>query len=545
MTKLLSARPRPFKSRKQGHTLLELVIAIGSTSVLLIGLASTLVIANRTATAPLLSRDTIESSSLARQLLQELSGARKIISHTSTQVTFLAGDVDGDGVLDQIHYELDGETLIRQVNQGDKVSLSERVQKFDLTLESSLRHTEFPLTEVVAAEALFGATDDTIPASKTLSSDLVSKDAKLIGQSFAASDFGNSVPSDALWWRLDALHVYMNAGSAHPNMWLRLQRGSGDDRPNSYPLSNSLTAAEATATKSGHIRCAFRLAEPIFQLQRTERLAFVIPDLDGFQPLTDSAPTRQFRSQDGGGSWQIENQGVTFVATGAYTKPSAVKSTDRYYWERARVSLRVGGQGNAHLSAATSFEKRPLDHKAQWQARFDTNPLLIDENGDNVADWSANAFDATQLAQGTWMAPAHAATISTAPSSSFTGDVEVHLICQSLQAHSSGVVLELPLHRTGTKSQRVQLHVGSGTNQRQTLRIITGESNLRTIVRDLPERLLHIRLTSAAELGKFAVWIDDRYVGTFDHETINSAQSSASISVRGASAIDLLEVTEF
>ena len=122
---------------RRGYTLIELIVSIGSASVLTAGLASAVIVANGGLSAPE-SPDgqRLDASDVHRQLLSDLRHAQSFSERTDTAVTFTVPDRDGDGFPDTLRYAWSGppnNLLEFSMNGGTSVTLAEDVQDFELS----------------------------------------------------------------------------------------------------------------------------------------------------------------------------------------------------------------------------------------------------------------------------------------------------------------------------------------------------------------------------------------------------------------------------
>jgi hypothetical protein len=527
---------------------LETVIAIGSVSVLFVGLASTLMIANRTATAPILSRATVSGSSIATRVLSDLRSATRIISHSDHHIEFVNPDRDGDAIVDVVRYDYSAadHQLTRQLNSGTVEILSDDVRTCTFAVTSSETEETIPLTTESSTANLFGTTPWLPPFTVMTPAETFDVTSpNLVGQTFSAAQF-NAIPADALWWRIDTIHCYTLDFSPNPAMWLQLRGGASDHRPTGIAVTRQL---KPTTAGFGVVRYSFRLPEPICHLSNSEQLSVVLPDLPR-QLTIDSVQGDMCRSTNAGATWEHEFKTLQYAVTGSYTTVTSTNKISQRAFTRVELTLQIGDQSSALIHTGTPLMNEPPDQINRWQARFDTDPTSVDDNADGVADWTASSFDEAELSQGSWQAPQSSVELRTASTHDFAGDVDVQLVVRCEQDKTPfGVFAAFPFHRDGAKCRGVALALGRQSDGLQSLRLYGGatvSAPMHTIVRDLPNRLIHVRLLSLAQLGQVVLWVDGRYLGSYPSDSVAWSDQFASLRTMNSSAqIDLFEISEF
>ncbi|MFO7904460.1 MAG: hypothetical protein R6U98_17490 [Pirellulaceae bacterium] len=120
-----------------GHTLVELVVAMGAATLLLAGLASTIFIASRA-----LDHDrsaAVQSTQAERALadvMSDLHHASSFSERAATAVTFQVPDRDGDTLPETMRYSWPdgpGSPLLVRINGGVEATAVENVDHFNLT----------------------------------------------------------------------------------------------------------------------------------------------------------------------------------------------------------------------------------------------------------------------------------------------------------------------------------------------------------------------------------------------------------------------------
>ena len=122
---------------RSGHTLVELVMAMGSATFLMGGLASTIYIASHAldgaGSAPIQTLTAAENND---DLMADLQYALSFSERTANAVTFQVPDRDGDELPETIRYSWSGtpgDPLLMEYNGGPPATLVDDVQQLDLT----------------------------------------------------------------------------------------------------------------------------------------------------------------------------------------------------------------------------------------------------------------------------------------------------------------------------------------------------------------------------------------------------------------------------
>jgi len=128
------AKPDTLRTRP-GHTLVELVTALGVTGILLLGVASAMLIASKAADPESPLRNTHAGAATLARIAEDLRFATGFTRRGSRAVTFTVADRDGDGAEETIKYSwsnTNGDPLLRQANGGAAVPILDDVHHFYL-----------------------------------------------------------------------------------------------------------------------------------------------------------------------------------------------------------------------------------------------------------------------------------------------------------------------------------------------------------------------------------------------------------------------------
>ncbi|GAB5405623.1 MAG: hypothetical protein Aurels2KO_38540 [Aureliella sp.] len=128
-----STSPQPCR---QGFSLMEMVVASASATVLLVGLASSVVVVSTAFDgADGGTSQTLDASLAVDELLSDLQYASTFTERTSTAVTFTVPDRDGNGVDETLRYAWDGTAgspLTRRLNNSAPEPIISEVAALDL-----------------------------------------------------------------------------------------------------------------------------------------------------------------------------------------------------------------------------------------------------------------------------------------------------------------------------------------------------------------------------------------------------------------------------
>ncbi len=260
------------RNRKRGpfgYSLVELVVAMASSTVLMGGLASTLYISSQaldvddSATA-----DTSRAAEVLADLTADLRHARRFSERTATAVTFTVPDRDGDLRSETIRYAWSGtpgDPLTYQTNGGSVVTLADNVQSFNLTgrtRQMSADAITIPVIPVVFEEftelkASTNATslaialppgtsaDDLLVACVATDADEVASLAPLAGWNIVDVGHEQGTVTFGTWWKL----ATAAESSTQTFTWANGQKGWGwIMRFTGHDTANPI---HATATASG------------------------------------------------------------------------------------------------------------------------------------------------------------------------------------------------------------------------------------------------------------------------------------------------------
>lgn len=127
-------------NNRRGYTLLELVIGLGSATLLCGGMASAISVASRGMEATDSPQaQTADVVTAQRQIARDLQHALRFTERTATAITLLVPDRDNNGLPESVRYAWSGtpgDPLTYSLNGGTPVNIEEDVQSFAFNFET-------------------------------------------------------------------------------------------------------------------------------------------------------------------------------------------------------------------------------------------------------------------------------------------------------------------------------------------------------------------------------------------------------------------------
>jgi type II secretory pathway pseudopilin PulG len=272
-----SRRAGVCRSRRHGYTLVELLVTLGTGSIVLAGLSSTLYISSQTLrTDSTATSDGSRSALALSQLTSDLRLALDFTERSSTAATFTVPDRTGDGAVDTIRYSWAGtdSPLLYQFNGGTAVTLIATVKQFSMTgLTRTVAATTCALPATIVAyaappegKAATAATSVTVnapvglaPGHFMLAAAVVDADATttlsapagwtLVGR---IKDSTNTVTT-GVWWKFATAseassYQFTWTGSRKAYAWITRFTGVEPSAP--INVSSTTAGASASSTPS-------------------------------------------------------------------------------------------------------------------------------------------------------------------------------------------------------------------------------------------------------------------------------------------------------
>jgi prepilin-type N-terminal cleavage/methylation domain-containing protein len=217
------------RDARAGFTLIELMVALASSTLLVAGLSSAIYISSQ---ALDLDSSTSRQSAVASEVLAELTAdlslAHSFSERTATAVTFDVPDRDGDLHPETIRYAWSGtpgDPLTYQYNSGSEITLATDVQSFDLT--ALTRALIAPEVATLLIDVVFEEFTEAKLSSNDSSLDIPVPSGTNVGDLLIAmvaldgSLDGLTAPAD---W--NQLVLESQSGRMHLGVWWKIATGS-------------------------------------------------------------------------------------------------------------------------------------------------------------------------------------------------------------------------------------------------------------------------------------------------------------------------------
>lgn len=404
--------------RGRGLTLIELVAALGVSSVLVVAIASTMALATKglpVGTDRFSGQ--IAAARVAEQIAGELETATMILELTPTSITFLVPSRNGDASPERIRYSWSGisnNPLKRQYNNAAAGVMLETVDQFSLTPAIVTSTESYPgLATEDAAESLL------IDSSST--SGLSNLNVNL--STYQGQYFGSaSWPAGVVGWRPTRITYQGKQSGLIATTNVQLCTASSNFTPNAVLSQTTVVGTGLLAsysTQQFSVGTIDRLSP-----QAGVCLAFqwVLGTPNSIIVQGNGGSSGLVSSSNGGGTW-------TYAATsalqaqmyGTLTRSSSTQYATSRYLAGLTIGLRAGGSTAPMVTTTAQALNHPEMLGAYWEAKFDVAPTTLDVNADGTADWAvrgAMTFNVANLVAGTWI-PSGASLDST-PGDGFT-----------------------------------------------------------------------------------------------------------------------------
>jgi prepilin-type N-terminal cleavage/methylation domain-containing protein len=287
---------------RNGHTLIELVVAMVAGAVLLAGLGSVMLIARQVAYTPSGASRRTEAGDILGQLTDELQYATMVIGQSTNVLEFVVRDRNADGTAEKIRYSwsgVAGDPLLKSINGGSAVTVLDSVNNFNATY---LLETKSSTLTTTAESA------ETLLASNASVQDDGDRDINTLrysAQQINPAAF-SAIPANVKSWNATRIEFYGRDNSSDTETLLVQLRNTGD--PGDCPTSDvvgQVSIPESALGSEGWKSAVF--ASPVRGLVFHRRYAVVWAGLGGDAarlPYGNSGGSGVWESNDGGGSWQ-------------------------------------------------------------------------------------------------------------------------------------------------------------------------------------------------------------------------------------------------
>ncbi len=507
-------------ARRQGHTLLEIVVAMAPASILLAGLASTLYLANRMIDAPAAVRGVLSAEDAARRLTEDLRDATYFAERTATAATFAIPDRDGDGREELVRYWWSGrpgDPLQRTVNGGPAVVVAQDVRQFQLDYTVKVQEESLPRRIESAEQKLAEYQGILSLANYQISA------TRWLGQYFHPDRFLSPLPASAVAWRPTQVILWVeNDGPRDGQTLVQLRRAGSDAMPTSTVLEQILYSE--TDAPSVYAPTSFRFQNTL--LAPNEGAWIVLAGLQNhalYVLYDDWGGTGRVYSTDGGATWSMQGNGdsLWYQLYGTYVVDGTPQVVRRQFLTGIGVSLQVGSDSAGRIDTRVALANAPELLAGRWLLDFDRDPTTVDANFDGQADWIAStgaAIGSGTLSGGVWRAEV---PLETRPKHDFAALTTAEVRFRNTTTGGQGAVFSinadwsngtcvplvaaLALQTDGTQSLTVSKKTGAATSVR--LAKVDG----------LDSGFVTLRLVIDPTADLVGVWVQGVYYGLYPY----------------------------
>ncbi len=328
-------------------------------------------------------------------------------------------------------------------------------------------------------------------------------------------------------------------------------RGAGGNR---LPTSNVL-AQQHLAESSLGIDWAWKevvFSEPADELAPDQNICLVLQGLAGADAgwirRDDQQAFGWVETSDSGASWKYEaGRKMYYKLYGTYTTPAPEDLTiRRKYLACVHLSLRLGDDPASRVDTGAPTLNTPELLSGYWNLDFDTDPTIVDANGDGQGDWvrrDGQPFNVASLWGSIWWADT---VLDTSPMHDFDGvtTIDVRFKNNSLaMGENLGSVFWINADwsdNTAGVPLAATLTLQPDGTQILTVAQWSESSELRplVIVPWLSADFVSLRLVIEPVSNTVAVWVDNvlRGARTYTPEAGNATERFASIFPYGSGA---------
>lgn len=515
----------PFRRRRRGHTLVELMTAAISSGMLLAGLGSVMLIANQVANTPVASTDRVAASKAVSDLANDLRYATFFVTRTSHALEFVVADRNNDGSGERIRYEwsgVPGAPLLKTINGGTPVTVVDAVQDFALSYVIVGETSSYtPTTE--SAEAVLASNS----ASPTGSNYEINQDV-FLAQRIDPTAF-SAVPAGAQSWNATRVDFYGHRNGNGDTIRIQLRSaGEPANRPTGEVLGEVATLEDNLTSAAGWNTITF--ASPVRGLSLYRPYSVVWRGTTGETGtagslLRDStAASGVNQSIDAGATWTYTAAARVFYRVyGTYNTPGTTVNVTRNYVSRVNVSLQSGDAANSRIDGSVPLINRPELLSAYWRADFDADPTTIDMTRDGTNDWTmagGASFNNGSLVAGMWQSNG---SLESRPKNNFTNVTIVEARCRNTGVGGNGAELKIQVDRQAGSHAPLVVRVQRQADGFQTLTLCAKSSDATEVKlcerKNLTNDFVRYRLTILPANNLVNLSINDQDEGTYSYST--------------------------
>lgn len=505
---------------RHGHTLVEILVALGPASVLLAGLASTLYLANRMLDPPAAVRAVLSAENAARQLTDDLYEATFFTERTATAVTFAVPDRDGDGREELIRYwwsGTPGDPLQRAVNGGVAAVVAQDVRQFRLDYTFKTQQESLARRVESAEQKLAEYVVPLLVGNYQIST------TRWLGQYLHPKRFLSPLPSGTLAWRPTQVILWVeNDGPRDGQSLVQLRRAGSDAMPTSLVLEQLLYPE--TVAPSIYSPVSFRFQD--VWLAPNEGVWIVIQGLTNhaLYVLFDHwGGTGRVYSTDGGATWSLHGNGdsLLYQLYGTYVTEGSPQVVRRRFLTGMGVTLVVGAETASRIDTRVALANAPELLAGYWQLDFDRDPTTVDANFDGQADWASQtnlAVAPASLSGGVWQADV---PLETRPKYDFPSVTTAEVRFRAVTSGGQGAVFTIHADWSGGTCAALTASVALQPDGTQTLTVAKKTDPATSVplvkVKGLGSGFVTVRLVIDPTSDSVGVWVQGVYSGLYTY----------------------------
>lgn len=519
-------RARPYNPHSRGFTLVELVAALGITTILLVAIASTVMVATNALpqTTDAFSGP-MNAGRVVDQMTGELESALLVLSQSPTSITFTVPPRNGDTAPEKITYSWAGPSgapLMRQYNSGTPVSLIDSVDQFSLNPVVLTSTESYPgvATEDASDSLLIDYSSTTGAANQNVNA------TNCFGQYFCSSSW----PTGVVGWR--PTRVQFDAQ----------QSGliATTDILMALPLSNYTPASPYSQQYSDTgigLLASFSWQQFSFSgIDRIAPAAGICLMIEGASGSTNSMVLETnnlsgLLQTNPQGVWTyINNKAMVSQLFGKLTRSTTTQYATTKYLTALTITLRAGPSTNPAVTTTAQLLNQPAMLAAYWETNFTSNPTTLDSNSDGLPDWvtpGGATFNSASVSGGTWQA--NGATLYSNPGNNFS---QLTLVDVRFCANSAGSWAGFSMNaaRNGSTCAPVLARITQQTDGYQTVQVWRKLNDSTTdtllLIPNLPAGQTDLHLIVDPSVGSVGIRVNGVEYGSFAYNAYTSSDTS-------------------
>ena len=504
---------------RAGYTLIETVLSLVMLSIIMASVGSAVLFASRAvpdgdSPAAVLLSDT----SILTRITEDLAQAEYVIERTSTAVTVVVPDRDGDGLPDRIRYAWTnkaGDPLTYQFNSETAVSLVESVESFslDYDLESATTQVEGAESEG-ELHAAYSYTSATQSRDQTISAD------KTIGQIITPTGPGSETKVQIDKVRISARVRGGDSGETE----IEIQTADSSGLPTGTVLASD-TMKESDLLSSGYSWFEAEFSDPPV-INVGESVCVVLRWVSDSNSAMIEFDRRgagtdenfcMLETIEAGATWQqITDQSMLIEVdvTPITTATDFVVSREHV----AAITATIQRDSSTYeIQRRTQMFQAPPVVDQFWDADFSAQPILLDMNNDGTADWGHGggvSIPDSDLDDGVWEAGLQLYAL---PTANLTGVIRINARMRAQSGKT--LIINGPYHvNSGGQVLSLIAVLENDDSGGQALVIYNDAAQTRPVAEfdDLGDDWLDIRMTLLPEEGLLQVDINDEDYGSVE-----------------------------